>query len=61
MNSITAPANRLLTAQEVREVTGMSYEKALALVKAHGFKIGKRYYRITVARLNAALNEGGSA
>lgn len=45
---------RLLGPANVAMLTGMSYEKALALLKVHGVKLGKRYY-ITVARLAEAL------
>lgn len=45
----------LLDPKDVMQETGLAYEAALALMKVHGIKLGRRYY-ITMARLTEALN-----
>lgn len=49
---------RLLTARDVAEMTGMSYEYALAFVRVHGLTLpgGKRKV-ITLERMRQALND----
>ena len=57
--SAVVDRTRLMTPREVARVTGMSYERALALLKVRGVKLGetKRWY-ITLERLQEALREG---
>ena len=58
---ITRPMERLLTVYEVAARLDVSYETALALMRAHGFrpsgKRGGRLY-ITEAKLHAVLMGG---
>ena len=51
---------KLLAAYDVMERTGLSYECALAVIKANGIHIGKRYY-ITEAALEGAVNGYGNS
>ncbi len=59
MDSITplhAERTRLLRPYDVMALTGLSYENALALVRAHGIRFGRQYY-ITKEWLEQALEE----
>ena len=49
---------RLMTAREVSQVTGISYERALALLKVKGVKLGQVRRYITMERLQEAMREG---
>lgn len=53
---------RKITPKQAAERTGMPYGQMLALIKVHGFRMGKGYY-ISEARLIAVLSEleGGGA
>lgn len=49
----------MLTAYDVMEQTGIGYHNALALIKVHGIRVGKRGYRISAAALARALDPEG--
>lgn len=49
----------LLDAYDVMAQTGIGYHNALALIKVHGVKFGKRGYRISAAALARALDPKG--
>lgn len=53
---IHAERDPLLTPADVAVRLGISTENAYALMHAHGFKLGRRYY-ITAARLDRVLND----
>ena len=52
---LTPERTRVLSPREVAELTGMSYENALALMKVKGIKLGGRRWYITPAKLAEAL------
>lgn len=49
---------RLMSARDVAQMTGMSYERALALLKIRGVTLGQARRYITMDRLQEALKEG---
>ena len=53
---LTGAKTRLLRPYDVMALTGLPYDTALALVKAHGIKFGRSYY-ITQEWLEQALEE----
>lgn len=57
--TVMADHTRLLTAYDVAAITGMSYENALAMLKAHGIALGRRRRYITLAKLVGVLEGGG--
>lgn len=53
-----AARTKLLSTREVMQLTGLGYERALALIKVHGVKLGRtgKLYRISEAALARALD-----
>lgn len=51
---------RMLNAREVSHYTGLSYDHALEIVKAHGLKMGTRWYiaRETLERVLIRKDDG---
>lgn len=51
---------KLLTARDVMQLTGLGYERALALTKVYGVRLGRtgKLYRISEAALARALDPG---
>lgn len=50
---------KMLCAREVSHYTGLAYERCLEILKAHGKKIGARYYISRAALERVLIGEDG--